>query len=261
MIRKLTLADNQQVMNLLLEEKEFNLFIIGDIENFGYGEEFQELWGEFDQENQLKAILLRYYGNYIPYAKEEFDVLGFAKIIQEDSKWEMISGKQELLNMFNPYLTFSKQKELYFSHLIDAAMLPKDLNRDNLQQATIEDVEQLSLLLEGIEEFQFNQTSQASFRRKLETKTGRTYFIKEDGRIVSTASTTAENSLSAMVVAVATHPDYRERGYASLCMQTLCHDLLEEGKSLCIFYDNPKAASIYRRIGFEEIGRWSMLYR
>ena len=36
------------------------------------------------------------------------------------------------------------------------------------------------------------------------------------------------------------------------------HDLLKEGKSLCLFYDNPKAGSIYHRLGFENIDRWTM---
>jgi predicted GNAT family acetyltransferase len=43
-------------------------------------------------------------------------------------------------------------------------------------------------------------------------------------------------------------------------MNALCLDVLAEGKTLCLFYDNPKAGSIYKRLGFKDIGFWSMNY-
>ena len=57
--------------------------------------------------------------------------------------------------------------------------------------------------------------------------------------MVSTASTTAENTLSAMAVGVATLENYKKKGYATKCMLKLCSELLEEEKELCLFYDNP----------------------
>lgn len=50
-IRKLTVEDNETVLNLLNKEKECNLFILGDIENHGYDKDFQDLWGEFEGAN------------------------------------------------------------------------------------------------------------------------------------------------------------------------------------------------------------------
>lgn len=41
-------------------------------------------------------------------------------------------------------------------------------------------------------------------------------------------------------------------------MEKLMADVLEEGKSLCLFYDNPEAGRIYKRLGFKDIGRWTM---
>ncbi|MGN1400156.1 MAG: GNAT family N-acetyltransferase [Bacillus sp. (in: firmicutes)] len=85
----------------------------------------------------------------------------------------------------------------------------------------------------------------------LEKGTARTYYIQQDGIIVSSASTTAENSMSAMVVAVATREEYKKQGCASLCMSQLVDDLLN-----C--YDNPAARAIYKRVGFEDFDFWMM---
>ncbi|OUB03999.1 acetyltransferase [[Bacillus thuringiensis] serovar konkukian] len=43
MMRKLSKKDHEQVFTYLKEEAALNLFIIGDIEAFGYDTDFQEL--------------------------------------------------------------------------------------------------------------------------------------------------------------------------------------------------------------------------
>ena len=78
--------------------------------------------------------------------------------------------------------------------------------------------------------------------------------------MVSTAQTSADNSQSAMVVAVATDKAARGKGYASNVVSALCRASFARGKQLlCLFYDNPGAGRIYHRIGFETIGRYAML--
>ncbi|MFY4774164.1 GNAT family N-acetyltransferase [Metabacillus sp. RGM 3146] len=118
-------------------------------------------------------------------------------------------------------------------------------------------MERILELTGAIPEFSSNESPESK-RRNMEKGTARTYFIEEDRRLVSSASTAAENTLSAMVVGVCTLEDYKQKGYATKCMQKLCTDVLSEGKELCLFYDNPKAESIYKRLGFENIGRWTM---
>lgn len=115
-------------------------------------------------------------------------------------------------------------------------------------------------MLRSIPEFSTGTFSVEGRERAEKFKTGRTYIIRdEQGVMVSSASTTAENSQSAMIVGVGTRPGYGKKGYATHCMLKLCRDLLAEGKSICLFYDNPAAGRIYKRIGFEDIGFWSMV--
>ena len=94
--------------------------------------------------------------------------------------------------------------------------------------------------------------------KSLETNTGRVYYIEEDGRMVSSVATTAENTLSAMVVGVCTDPNDRQKGYASEMMKRVIQDYIRAGKTLCLFYDNPNAGRIYKRLGFYDIGMWTM---
>ena len=91
-------------------------------------------------------------------------------------------------------------------------------------------------------------------------KSGRIHCIKKHGKIVSSAATTAANSQSAMILAVCTLKEYRNYGYGTQCVEKLCNDLLSEGKTLFLFYNNPSAGKIYKKIEFKEIGKWTIFY-
>lgn len=260
MIRKLTEKDHDQVMDFLSVEPALNLFITGDIENFGYETDFQQIWGEW-QSDDLIAVLLKYKGNFIPYAKSYFDVKGFAEIILLDEQFQILSGIEEIINQFDPYISSKQKRTMYFAELTDHKKLKTDDLREDILVADVEDVDAIFTLRENIEEFTASQATRESMLHTIETKSGRTYFMKEGEEAIASVSTTAENSKSAMIVGVCTATTHRKKGLASKCLSALCEDVLKEGKSLCLFYDNPAAGSIYHRLGFKEVGRWTMLHK
>ncbi|WP_339314376.1 GNAT family N-acetyltransferase [Paenibacillus sp. FSL R10-2734] len=264
MIRRLTEDDLGLLMALLRKEPALNLFIIGDIENFGFDQDFMELWGEIDpSEGLMKAVLLRFYRSYLPYADGPFDVEGFATIMRKDNDIHMISGKTDIVKAFDGVINFKQEKHLYFAELkeMDAKIKDSISSSERIKRATVQDVEAICSLTDTIEEFESSRDgSRISLRKTLASGTGRTYYLKREEKVIATASTTAENSMSAMVVGVATHHEFREQGLATNVVAQLCTDLLHEGKSLCLFYDNPHAGVIYKRLGFQDIGSWTIVY-
>ena len=256
MIRKLTSKDNERLMEYLKEEKAFNLFIIGDVENFGYDSDFQEIWAEFDEDQKIIGVLLRYQHFYIPYSKGSFDFKGFVDIINRNKEFHGMSGKKDVLQKFDKFMEFDTKREQYFAELTDDRELDISIDLSEVKRANMEDVDSIIELREQIKEFHITPSSNEAYRQSIVTKTGRTYFIERDGRVVASASTTAENSKSAMIVAVCSHSQYRRRGYATKCMMALCKEILREGRNLCLFYDNPNAGIIYKAIGFKDIGKW-----
>ncbi|EOP73121.1 hypothetical protein KOW_00531 [Bacillus cereus VDM006] len=105
---------------------------------------------------------------------------------------------------------------MYFCECKDDTALPKTMLHTAITLATIDDVEQIMKLRSNIEEFPQTGQSEKILRQSLEANTGRTYYIEKKGEIISSASTSAENSLSAMVVGVCTHSNYRVRDRARL---------------------------------------------
>jgi uncharacterized protein len=259
MIRVLTHADDEQCQRLIQEQPAENLFIIGDIEAFGYEQDFQTIWGDFDGNGDMRGILLKYRENFIPYSPGEFDAEGFADIINGCDDYKILSGLKAITSKVEPFLTreFHSKRQLYYAKLDNTdSLLKEDLTHIN--RASLEDLPKLVELLNIIPEFSGGDFSIENRRHSMEIGVSRSYFIEDDGVFVSSASTAAENTKSAMVVAVCTHPLYKKKGYATECMSKLCRDVLLEGKELCLFYDNPEAGRIYKTIGFEDIGYWMM---
>jgi len=262
MIRKLTELDRQKTLEYLSEEPAINLFIIGDIEGFGFDVDFQEIWADFDVQDNIDGLLLRYHEYFIPYSKSQgYDWTEFkSMIVEAESKIEGhvgLSGKESILMQFNDILPQHKRRSTYFCELTSREKLLKE-NFDDIKIAGPDDANRVHGLIEDIVEFDsINDVDR--IKHKLETNTGRVYYYEENDLMTSVAQTTAENSMSAMIVGVATLPEYRKTGLMSRCLSKLCMDVLGENKTLCLFYDNPKAGNVYHKLGFETLDMWTMI--
>ena len=259
MIRLLNQKDEKKVLEYLYQEPSFNIFPIGDIEAFGFDQDFQRIYGEFDENEELRSIFLRYRENGIYYAHEQRFNDAYLDIFEKDP-FDFFSGKYELLELVEPYLTFSKKQVTYFCKM-DQFKFDNVVDVDIKTAKTKRDYEKLFSLLKHIEEFHYHKKDKVQFAKEkmVSKKMGTTLFIEDHHKVISTVATTAETTKSAMVVAVATHKKYRNQGYATRLMKALSKlYLIDKQKELCLFYDNPEAGKIYLNLGFKPMGQWTM---
>ncbi|MBD3107504.1 GNAT family N-acetyltransferase [Bacillus sp. AGMB 02131] len=261
MIRKLTENDHEAVMALVGEKPAENLFIIGDIEAYGYESDIQELWGQFEND-RLIAVLLRYKTSFIPYSSGSYDVQGFADVILSHPHAVELSGLEHIVKPLHSLINreVTSLRETFYAK---CTALSYEVDEERISRVSYlqpSEYEENIELLRSIPDFALGNFSVESREQAEKDKTGRTYIIRnEDGIMVSSASSTAENKQSAMIVAVCTKPGFERKGYATLTMEKLCSELLKEGKTLCLFYNNPAAGKIYKRLGFRDIGMWTMI--
>jgi hypothetical protein len=258
-VKQLRKEDNTHVMEFLNQEPEYNIFIIGDIEQFGYDSDFQTVWGEYE-EDELVAVLLQYKTNIVYYAPMKRDIEPFKKVL-EDMDFNILNGRKEVIEVFEDYFKDWSIKDMFFCSLRE--FVKEDLNTNDvyLLQSYDDFCDELDLM-NSIEEFSMREEKEkyAKHNSELAQKGQRvTYAMRVDGELVSAASVVAENSVNGMVVGVATKKDCRGKGLASVVMNKLCDEFLNKrGKSLCLFFDNPKAGSIYHRLGYKDIGMYRM---
>lgn len=264
-LRKLTNQDRAQVYAYIHDEPEINLFLYGDVEAFGLEGDTVEGFAA-ETADGWDYLLLRYLDNFLLYSRREaYDVSGAAAFLNARS-FNGLSGKCGLLEQLVPLLPGRVGQPTFMARLNAVQNLPQMSQSFGIRRLVPDDARPLVEFYTQIKEFRatyFGCEEKAVEEKRLSLSThGRCWGAFQDGKLVATASSAAENSISAMVVGVATLPACRRQGLAGGLVGRLCTELLQDGKKfLCLFYDNPLAGSIYHRIGFEKIGRYMLVKR
>jgi uncharacterized protein len=259
MFRKLNLDDKESLYHLLKQKPSENLFILWGIEAYGFSNEIQTFWGEFNRSDKLIGLLYKFKDKFTPYGVGNFDIEKFAAIILKDSSANVFAGIESITEKFKPFLSnkFPNHRSLLYAELKNTTKVNCKTHTD-VKKATSKEVGKIIELYKCIPEFQGDNLNSESIVQNIKNRWSRNYYIENKNGFVSSASTVCENRFSAMVSGVCTLEAFKHKGYATKCLENLIMDLQSEGKNLCLFYDNPKAGEIYKRLGFQDIQKWSL---
>lgn len=260
MLRKLTEGDRRDALEFLGREPAYNVFAMGDIEHYGFAADYQDVWGQFDGNGRLWGLMLRYHDSYVVYSPDDaFDISAMCDILEKvEGEW-MLSGKEVLMERLCPALGLAGMRRHALAVLYPWTALPEHPSEAAVEWIPAAEFDDILELRRTIEEFRELNGSSEILRHNIETGAGRTNAVRRNGKVIATASSAAENALSAMIIGVCTAQGQRRRGLATACVTALCRALLREGKKVCLFYENPEAARIYKRLGFRDQGRWGMV--
>lgn len=265
MLRVASEKDRREILTYCLEEQNINLFIIGDIENFGFDKDFQDVWIQYNEED-ITGIILRYHTNFIVYSKDlDMDFKEVAELLIENEA-KVISGKLSVLNKIYEFMDNSYSKrEMFFCEFRDESKLEK-ISEKNIEIATPEDSMDIAKAYGDIKEFAGMYSNDINERynqinNRIVSKEGMHIFIKENDKIIAHGNTTATTTVNAMIGGIFTIPEHRNKGLGSKVVSELVKILIKEGKSACLFFDNEEAGRIYHRLGFENIDKWCMLIK
>lgn len=262
---KLTKKDLEQISQYIMQEPEINLFIIGDLENLGLEDKNLDVYVN-DTKDGWDSLVLRYFDNYILYSSHAgYDAETVANFLAGKDA-NVISGKGEILEQLVPYMSDRCVVKFKLAQLHKVEFCPEVPESVEIRRLSPGDAAAIVSLYLQIEEFRSTYVGrQAKAEEELRCtlqKGGRSYGAFLNGEFVGVASTSAENSVSAMVVGVATLPSARNLGLAGCLTAWLCRETLREGrKFLCLYYNNPIAGKIYFKIGFRDTGNYTMLKR
>ncbi len=262
-IRKLTKKDNSQLMEFLRNESEYNLFIIGNIENFGYDKDFMDVYAEYTDDKVVSCVM-RYWDSVVYYTTNPVTSQGIIDLINSFD-YKYVSGKKDVIAQISGSVEYSKFTEHFFAKISDLR-IERNIGYNVKKARTESDLLKVSDLLLTIDEFSHSAKDVEDFINenmyRLEDDNGDyIYVIEEEGNVISSATTAASNKYNAMLIGVATDKARRGEGIASDLVYNIAKEFIDKGKTLCLFYDNPAAGSIYKKIGFEDFGKWSILER
>ncbi len=264
MIRKLTEKDRDDVLAFLYREPEINLYLIGDIKNFGFDHEGTAIYAEF-RNGEYYAAMSRNLSHIVYYALEDDFNTDWVDVFKRYD-YLFISGKASLMRAISPHLKDVYEDRLEFMKSTTFTRDP-DVDYSGIEVLDNEaDADLVYDLLNGIEELDsVRKKTKEEFIQYLMDNTGdngTTVFYREDGKVVANASAVFETKHTAMVVGVATHPDYRSRGLGKKVMHYLVdYYVNHKDKTLCLYYDDPRAGALYEKYGFVYLSDWIMLIK
>ncbi len=256
-MKKAEKKDFTQILSYLDRDPYFNLFMISEILN-KESESFQ-IFCSFEDDLIVGVLLKsgRHYNLFFNKRPAIFDLSDKLKYEISETPNAIVAGEQKQVETILESLKPKVRKTIVSEFSICQELLnANSIDYLNIQETSIEDVEEVSELLASLPEF--GSANAGTIRDEIETGFRKTCHIRVNGKIASTASCVAETDKAGMIIAVGTAESegFRRRGYATACVSFLVERLLKKGKTACIFYDNPIAGTVYKRIGFKKIGTW-----
>jgi GNAT superfamily N-acetyltransferase len=253
---------HNEVLNLFGQDVDKFQFIISDLMRNNYcGEQFK-VFGEFE-DNKFQSILISSFNNLTYYAKEDRSVEVYSDIIKS-LNFQKITGPSDLVEKLLPFVEVDSDGKSYLGYVPKVSL---KRSYPNLEIRFISSEEEIGLeyeLLMSTEEYHGvlpdNREDYINGQRGNINRNSRTAYLSVDNKMIASASTVAEYGKSAIVTGVVTNPNYRNKGYGTEVLISLFESLLKEGKFPYLFYNNPAARSVYKKIGTEEVCQWRVVF-
>lgn len=262
-MKRLHESDRQKIFDYLLKEPYFNTYIIGDIEVFGLDGEYVKVFS-LETEGKIECILMSYCDDFVLYNYDcNFDADKVAMFIKENEKSKdyCISGKGDAIDRLYEKMSDKKIRTTYMAHLTQLNDTSVEKTTLEVKRLTKDNSEDLLKIYLSIDEFYDKYKNYTPEQIEFSFKSGRTYGIyNDDKKLIAAASSTAESNFCCMITNVCTHPDYRKKGYAEKTIIALINSLKNDNiENICLYYDNPSAGKLYKKIGFCEKGTYKTL--
>lgn len=257
MIKQVYEDYKEKVLDILKDEPSRSLFITGDILTYGMHNDFQDVYVDEDEDG-IHGIYLRYRSSLVFYVNDKVvDEEGVCALI-DHPKTELVSSVRSHIEKLPIFIQDKiRQRDTY---LCECRNLKGKITK--AVRASVEDAEGIINGLLSIEEFTGDSRPRnkkiEDLKRELSENDKANFIIKEDGKVIANASSTARSNVGLMVVAVYTLKEYRQKGHARDVVSALTKWALEEKLVPCLFYDNPSAGKLYHDLGYVTIDTWVM---
>jgi predicted GNAT family acetyltransferase len=234
-----------------------------NIEGYGLHSSIVQFLGAFSSAGELYGVIHKFSNTIglIDTAGECAEI--FAAYVDTAKGVAGVRGTEEVVQKLPPlletYQIIATEKS-YSMQLCQPAVCDPE-KRHLARKAVPEDLDMLTTLYARADRMYRSRTQIAN-------RLGKEciYVVEEPqtestpARIASCAMVNVTGAGSALVGGVFTLPEARGKGYAMACTYALSQDIQSAGLLPCLFFENPVAGRIYKRIGYEVVDTWELLF-
>lgn len=255
MIRRLGEDDRARVVALLSAAPQHNLYMLGNLESNGFDQDFCEFFGDV-VDGGVRGVVNRYMAGWTVYGLPDADWASLAQVVDSHAVvGERLQDNPGGVATFLPYLTRYVggliEEETLMELPVNGLVLPHVPDGFVARRATMADLPGLIALYADAGDM---TRTPAAVERPLRDR--RVWVALHDDVIVAAALTNAETSDAAMIGGVFTLPAWRGVGLSQAVCGHLCAELIAVERQPYLYWENPAAGQVYRKLGFREIGLW-----
>lgn len=227
-MKKATEQDKSLILDYLAKEEEKCLYMYADIEKYGPDKPFLSVWYDEDDLG-IRMVVMKYHASFQVYSSRGFDDLDWVVDLVSAEKPYGISARKEIAQALANRLSGIYSAE--YGVVSKAEILDRDREKlarlceersledstETIELAKADDAREIAELLFLDEEMKSIYTIDSltnELKERIESKMGRSYVIRKNGKIVAHEATYAECSRFVIQSGLMVHPDYRDTDYA-----------------------------------------------
>ena len=237
------------------------LYLYIDIKKYGMDTEFFNVWKQIDKNDELLAIVSKYYDGMQVYSKSNHVDEELIEFIYKNTP-DMIVGMEEMIAEIGKGRQGYELENGVVAYF-DALKVEPDKNAYEADDSEIKEIVDLLSEDEALGKPYGYEKLLKQFIERKKDNFGRSFVLRDEknDEIICHAGTYAELSDIAVISGVITAPEYRGKGFSKGTLAALCEKLQAEGKDVFSYYYIPAAEKMHIGTGFKKIGNWSKLVK
>lgn len=258
-MRKATENEIPAILVYLKRQVQDCLYMYIDIAKYGLENPNMEVWLDSDK-NGVKLVVMKYHTSISVYTdREKWNVEEVAKLIREKQVNSVTARKDIVEKLYE--LCADRYSVSYGSvHLFTKY---RDFGiEDRIELAIPEDTLEIAKLItldEEIGSYYEVQNLADQLTERMNTGMGRSYVIREDGKIIAHIASYAEFDGIATTSGLIVDPAHRNSVYGAALENHLVKNLLEEGFTVYTFIQDRLRFKLLERMGNHCLGEYGKM--
>lgn len=239
--------DRERILKYLRKGLQDCVYLYIDIMNYGIATENMKVWFA-ETDGAISLVVMKYYDSFQIYSSEDtFDAEAVVTLLKEYPV-AMVSGKKSMIEQLE---SRCPDYEITYGVVFLMDRYRQMNSPVRIAEATEADAPEIAGLICTDKDIGGHYTPKvlaAQLAERINTRTGRSYIIREEGKIVAHSATYAEADGIAVVGGTIIAEEYRNNNYYILLSSYMLQQLANEEKKAYTFSLSEKMIHYHGRL-------------
>ena len=258
-MRKALPEDFDNIVNFLSADIGNCVYIYIDILKYGLGADSPiDVW--FDG-FPTHVVIMKYHDSFQMYGTISDSEKAEISDLLLKFKPRMLYGEKSIIQEAQKLLQTDCSCDMTYGAVYEFSSYRK-CSFDEIEPLSVSDMREAAELMRMDAGFGSNYTVEDLEKQlieRIETKMGRNYGIRKDGKLIGHIATFAEFKGIAVTSGLIIHPDYRNKPYGAMLENFLISVLLKENFKIYTFVHEPLRIKLLKALGHNQLGEYAKL--